>query len=268
MTTTPDQIAELIGGYTDLKQYFEDVRDGIEEDRQQLQQSVADYIVDAAASLPLAPNWIRDTKYFSGLCGGAINVETEIILAHSGLWSAYWSTGTAGSGTAKVVDLSSIAAEGIPHGGDLNLAVSSSFYGEGFRVLILNATISSNDSNGGEGTLYVLAQGCHTYTGWNRGQFKTQCSVIFNVLHHTGNIIFYPHINLTEPLPINADDSGKGWIYRQRTRTGFGGCHFAKFVGLGTMKVAIALPYIGSGDHKGNFVWAGSVGRYTHNDTV
>ena len=34
------------------------------------------------------------------------------------------------------------------------------------------------------------------------------------------------------------------------------------------MKVAVALPYIGFGNHQENFVWAGSVGRYSHFDHV
>ncbi len=32
------------------------------------------------------------------------------------------------------------------------------------------------------------------------------------------------------------------------------------------MKVALALPYLGTGDHGGAFIYAQSIGRYTHDD--
>ncbi len=270
---TSDEITKLIEAVTDLKQYFEQVRDGIEADRKNLAAKVDEYIANTAAYSPVTPNLLQDTKYFSKMCGGKVNEAVDIFAAHAAPWNCFLWSGSQGNGSIKVVSIDKIAAEGIPYGGDLARAVNPPggeppFYGTDFKVLLFDVTITSNSSSGEQGRLYVINQGCPTFTGWNKGEFKTEASVFFNLIEQSGEIYFSPHANMPASVAITKDDLGKGWIYRQGAKDGFGGCHQPCFIGKGHMKVAIALPYIGYGDHKGKFVWAGSVGRYSHEDCL
>lgn len=52
-STTPEQIADLISGYTELKQYFETIRASLEADRQQLRLDVDNYLAGASGEVPL-----------------------------------------------------------------------------------------------------------------------------------------------------------------------------------------------------------------------
>ncbi|MDU9050629.1 MAG: hypothetical protein Q3M30_17415 [Candidatus Electrothrix sp. Rat3] len=274
---TSEQMAKLIDKFTELKQYFEGVRADIEaerkalqEDRKQLFEDLDDYIT---VRLPVTPNLLQDTKHFDKICKGEKNKSVEIIAAHSSPWSSRLYDGTQGSGSVKVVTVDQLENEGIPFGGDLARAANSPggerpFYGTDFNVLLLDVTVTADRSNGYSALFLVLNQGCPTFTGWGKGEFTTQSAVFFNCLDQSGDIVFSPHSNMPASVDVTKEDVGKGWTYRQATRTGFGGCHQPRFTGKGRMKVAIALPYIGYGDHKGRFVWAGSVGRYSHNDVV
>jgi hypothetical protein len=269
----PDELTRLIDAVTDLKRYFEKVRDDIEADRKNLSAKVDEYIANAAAYSPVTPNLLEDTKHFSKMCGGKVNEAVDMITAHSAPWNCFLHKGTTGHGTVKVVTIDKIAAEGIPYGGDLTRAVhppggERPFYGTDFKILLFDVTITSNMNDGNAGMFYAINQGCPTFTGWNKGEFRTQASLFFNLIEQSGEISFHPHANMPVSVRISKDDVGKGWIYRQAAQNGFGGCHQPHFIGKGRMKVAIALPYIGYGDHKGRFVWAGSVGRYSHNDVV
>lgn len=67
--------------------------------------------------------------------------------------------------------------------------------------------------------------------------------------------------------------SAKGWprIYRSSICLilsdywdGWGSGHQWVFGGQGSMKVALALPYVGTSDHGGAFIYAQSIGAYTH----
>ena len=270
MPTTPEQIADLISGYTDLKGYFETLRTNIESDRASLQKSVNGYIADAAQHLPVTPNLLVDTKHFNDFCDGQFDVEVEAVAAHGAPWTSFWYSGSSGEATIKRVLVTDMEEkEGIPWGGDLALATngpapSRPYYGTNFTVLILDVTIS----NTGTEQFFVMCQGCPQFTGWSKGQFRVQASNLYNVIEHSGNIAFGAQANMSPRLNIHGSDLGQGWIYKQVSTMGFGGCHQPRFFGEGHMKVAIALPYVGFGDHQGRFVWAGSVGRYSHFDQV
>jgi hypothetical protein len=227
---------------------------------------VEQFIAEAAASAPVTPNMLVDTKQFTKLCGGEVDTEVDLISAHGTPWSTFLYNGTEGSGTLKIVTLDNLAEEGMALGDDLLRATNESLYGAVFRVALFDVTITSNMSDGNDGRFFVLNQGCPRFTGWNRGEFKTQSSCFTYVLEHSGDIRFYPHSNMPASVVVNSNDAGKGWVYKQASRTGWGGCHQPFFIGMGHMKVALALPYIGFGDHQDRFIWAGSVGRYSHFD--
>ena len=228
MTTTPEQIAQLISGYTELKEYFESVRNEVESDRQNLKEQVNGFIDNAAAAFPVTPNLLVDTKKFTKFCDGAVDTEVEAITAHGSPWSAFLYNGTEGNGTIKVVSLGKLRDEGIPYGGDLSLVtngdmVERPFYGSDFQVLLLDITITKDETDGTPGSFFVMCQGCPRGFGWNKpAQILTQASVLCNVVEHTGDIVFYPHANMPASVKFGKDDLGAGWLYRHSIRRGFG----------------------------------------------
>ena len=166
----------------------------------------------------------------------------------------------------EVVTLDRLAEIGAPYGGDLSLACNSELYGADFNLLFLDVEIKKTTEK--TPVLYLLNHGCPTFTGWNKGKFMTQASVLAIVLSHSGNIRFYPHNNMPARVEVPGSALGEGWKYYHSAKRGFGGCHQPCFSGEGKMRVAIALPYIGTGNHGGIFVHANSVGRYTHGTDV
>ena len=230
----------------------------------------------AKPAFPLAPNLLADTRKFATLCGGRINTETEIMTAHNGSsWSAARPPEGDINGTLEVVTLPHLAARGIRFGGDLVKAiqgpsVNNRLYSSNFHVALLDVTIGEHDEGEDANAhehLTVLAQGGGgQFTAPNKGEFKTQASCFVNVVRHSGDIAF--HLGrMSAILSAGGDLAGDGWTYLHETRDGWGHeGHRCVFRGHGSMKIALALPYIGTGDHGGAFIYASSLGRYTHGD--
>ena len=223
-------------------------------------------VVDAKPAFPLAPNLLADTKKFATLCGGQADTETEIVAAHNGAapWRAYRPPTDDVRGTLEVVTLPNLAAKGIGFGGDLAKAVDARFTRSDFRVVLMDVTIV-------RGFIAVLAQGPGNglpyFTGANKGEFKTQAACFVNVVSQSGNIqLQISNEIVRNHLVANGALEGDGWTYLHRASTGWGQGHRCAFTGVGSMKVALALPYLGTGDHGGAFIYAQSIGRYTHGD--
>jgi len=226
-------------------------------------------VSDARPAFPLAPNLLADTKKFAKLCGGQANTEMEIIAAHdSATWRATIPSGGKVTGTLEVVTLEKLASHGIGFGGDLELATDKTFRQSDFRVALMEVTIK----DGGENRLYLLSQndggdGPPLFTGSSRGQFRTQTACFVNVVSQSGNIAFRPLSGiLQDNLLAGAELAGAGWRYLHQADTGWRTQPIFAFRGTGSMKVAMALPYLGTGDHGGAFIYAQSIGRYTHGD--
>ncbi len=230
------------------------------------------FVAGAKASFPLAPNLLADTRKFATLCGGSVNTEFDIFEAHNGsAWSTHLYNGTKATGKIDVVTLEKLSDKGIAFGGDLDKATNgpdgdTPWHGSDFRVLLLDVKITADQSDGKPARFYVLRQGCPRFTGWRKGEFKTQAACFVNVVTHDGATTFYPSDNMSATLTAGGDLEGDGWTYLHNTRPGWGGCHQPLFEGTGSMTVALALPYIGTGDHGGAFIYAQSLGRYTHGD--
>lgn len=270
MATLEEQLAAAIKAQNDLTQVVAQFVGSMNQTVAAQKAEYDKWRAGVRAEFPVSPNMLFDTKRFTRLCGGKTNTETDIITAHSSPWGAAWYGGTQGKGTVKVVTIDKLAAEGFQVGGDLARAVGDKypggFYGSDFCAAVFDVTISSNCTDGTEGFALVLNQGCQSFTGWSRGEFITEASCFVNVISRTGNIVFAPHSNLPAGVDAAGAELGKGWIYKRASRQGWGGCHQPRFYGIGSIKVALALPYIGFGDHGNNYVWAGSVGRYSHED--
>lgn len=232
------------------------------------------------ASLPIAPNFIVDSKKFTKLCGGEVNKPMEYRAAHGTHvpWAAPGWPGTKGTGTIEVVTLDKLQEKGIKHGGDLERACR--FSGDevvardvnlgDFYVLFLDIKVEEDpDAVKPKDTkrVFVLCQGNPPLTGWGTGEVRIQSRVMVNVLEQTGETRFHVMSNRTPSIVVGKEHVGEGWQYHTASKVGLGGNHQAMFEGLGSMKVAICLPYSSFGDHgEGRFVWAGSVGHYFSDD--
>ncbi|OCQ18951.1 hypothetical protein A7985_22465 [Pseudoalteromonas luteoviolacea] len=238
------------------------------------EQAVDAKISEFQKALPLAPNLLVDTKYFNGI--GEDNVAVDMVTSHSKPWRCWIDYGVEASGTVTKLTVGKLAENGLkPEGEFLTRALGSertenNFYGSNFKVLLFDVEIiKGRDSNPNEGHFFVLSQGVDTYTGWGRGEFLTQSSCWVNVLECSDGINFYPAANRVANIQVDKSDLGKGWIYKHSTRTGWGGNHSPLFSGKGRMKVAICLPYVGTGDHGNNMIWANDVGHpYSHTDAT
>lgn len=225
---------------------------------------------------PITPNFLADTYQFSSLCGGEVNTSMDIIEGHTdSLFGASYRGTPNANVTMEIVTLDKLDARGIDFNGDLALATNNNgsrpFYGSGFRVLLFTANITKDVSSLGSSYIQVLNQGCPQQTGWSKGQITTQSQVLANVVSASGDIYFQPHSNAPATIKLDKKDVGQGWKFHHATRQGFGGCHQPYFRGVGKMTVAIALPYFGYGNNKGNFFWADSIQqakngmhRYSH----
>ncbi|KID58260.1 hypothetical protein JF50_06160 [Pseudoalteromonas luteoviolacea] len=227
-------------------------------------------------ALPLAPNTLVDSKYFNSICE-ANNTPTDILTAHKAPWTSFLHDGTEGSGTVTRLTLDKLDEYGLTPNQDFQSRGIGSknhggehYYGSNYRVLLIDIEITKGRTNDADnGYFFVLSQGCDTHVGWSKGEFLTQASCWINVLESSGTIRFHPSSNRSAQITCDHTDVGKGWQYKHAVRQGWGGCHQPLFVGLGKMKVAICLPYVGTGNHGDNMVWADSVGfPYTHTDAA
>ncbi|KZN34936.1 hypothetical protein N480_20325 [Pseudoalteromonas luteoviolacea S2607] len=240
------------------------------------EQAVDAKIRDFQKALPLAPNTLVDSKFFNSICE-ANNTPTDVVTAHKAPWLSFLYDGTEGTGTVTRVSLDKLDEYGLtPNENFLNRGIGyknhggEAFYGSNYRVLLFDIEITKGrNSDANNGQFFVLSQGCDTHFGWGRGEFLTQASCWINVLECADTIRFYPSSNRSATIECNQSDLGKGWQYKHAIRSGWGGCHQPLFSGLGKMKVAICLPYVGTGNHGDNMVWADSVGfPYTHTDAA
>ena len=284
MTTTPEQIAQLIATNTALTQYFQQFRDGLEqqvtEKKAEMDTHMASQLDQMTDMLPLSPNLLADTKYWQCVCGGATNQAVDVWDALDGhTWSWFWRDGEGVdhrtsdavidvfSGTLKVVTLDQLANEGCPFGGDLTLAFDEHSGHPNFHVLLLDITLHA------PGSLYLLVQNAgakKTFTDINRGEFTTQASALAYVMSHSGDITYDVHGCMAPTVRLKNTHLDQGWQYHHNSKKGFGGGYHPRFftASAGHMKVAMALPYFGLGDHGGRFIYAQSVGRFTHDEYV
>ncbi|KJY85615.1 hypothetical protein CWB89_14105 [Pseudoalteromonas piscicida] len=268
LTATVDNKIQDITAKLDAKRAEVDAR------LQAKEQAVDAKITSFQRALPLAPNALSDTKHFNNICADVPNgTAVDVIAAHAAPWSSFFYRGTEGTGTITKLSLAQLTEFGLtPNEEFLRRGLGAkdshgdNYYGSDYRVLLLDVVVNKGrDDNPAEGNLFVLNQGCERYIGWGKGEFLTQASCWINVLEQTGTLRFYPSQNRSASISVDSSDAGKGWQYKSNRRTGWGGCHQQCFVGLGSMKVAIALPYVGTGDHGDNMIWADSVGYpYTH----
>ncbi|PCK33129.1 hypothetical protein [Pseudoalteromonas piscicida] len=268
LTATVDNKIQDITAKLDAKRAEVDAR------LQAKEQAVDAKITSFQRALPLAPNALSDTKHFKNICADVPNgTAVDVIAAHAAPWSSFFFRDTEGTGTITKLSLAQLTEFGLtPNEEFLRRGIGTKdthneyFSGSDYQVLLLDVVVSKGMSHDPEnGLLFLLNQGCHTFIGWSKGEFLTQASCWVNVLEQTGTLRFYPSQNRSASIFVDGSDAGKGWQYKSNRRTGWGGCHQPIFKGLGSMKVAIALPYIGTGDHGDNMIWADSVGHpYTH----
>lgn len=216
------------------------------------------------SAFPVTPNLLKDTYHFSQLCKGKVNTPMSMADAHGGCWLAYLSYGgSVANGTITVLTLDKLKDYGLQPvaGDDFHLAspyatsATSPFYGSGFRVVLLDFSITK--AGGGVGYLHQAGNTVEQMTtGWSAGKFKTQSSILVNVLEQSGDTYFNVQSNM--PAPLRADKTlvGKGWQKLRGVRDGFGGAHQPWAYGAGSMKIALCLPYVGHGDHGDIFLWA------------
>ncbi len=257
-------------------QKITDLITAAEEQKTYIDEAREKFWKEVPARRPVTPNLIPDTYAWTGLCGGEVNAPKQIIAAHNGSrLSAYTYNGTAASGTLEVVTLDKLAGKGIGFGGDLKKATNGPdgnppWDGSRFRVLLFDADIARGQADGSPGWFFVLSKrGLGHYSGWGRGEFATQAACFVNVVSQSGDIVFFPSTNMSATIEVVAGDAGQGWLHKHATRTGWGGEFRAGFRGRGRMKVALALLYVGAGDHGGAYVYAQSLGgSYFHKEGV
>ena len=230
---------------------------------------------EAPASRPVTPNLIADTKHWATLCGGQTDTEMELMAGHNGSsFAAARRNGTEGTGTIEVVTLGRLPYKGLKYGGDLAKAAAGPYAapplrpwpGSDFNSLLLSADITRNQSSGGVGRIAVLGQGRSMFSGWGHGEFKTQIGCFVNVIAHSGTTKLLLGESMTASPVIGAADAGEGWQYKHAAQTGWGGHFTPVFEGIGQMTVALALLYVGHGDHGGAYIYAQSLGRYSHGE--
>ncbi|MCF6435203.1 hypothetical protein [Pseudoalteromonas sp. MMG022] len=237
------------------------------------EQAVDAKIASFQKALPLAPNNLSDTKLFSKInADHPEGTVVDVMQSHSAPWSCFYYKGTEGTTTVTKLGNKMLAEHGLDPNSEFHRALGNyrsdidSYYGSNFKILLFDVDLTKGRTDDPEsGRLFVLNQGCPTFTGWSKGEFLTQANCWVNVLEQSGSLAFYPSQNRSATIRVGANDVGKGWQYKHAVRHGWGGCHQPFFGGLGKMKVAIALPYVGTGDHGDNFIWADSVGHpYSH----
>ncbi|KZN65734.1 hypothetical protein N473_11960 [Pseudoalteromonas luteoviolacea CPMOR-1] len=236
------------------------------------EQAVDSKIQDFQKALPLAPNLLIDSKYFNGI--GTDNVAVDMVSSHRKPWRCWVDSGVEASGTVTRLTLDKLVDNGLTPSGDfLQKALGdkrseTNFYGSNYKVLLFDVEIvKGRDSSPDVGHFFVMNQGTDSYIGWGRGEFFSQSSCWVNVLECSDGISFYPAANRVATIKADKGDLGKGWVYKHSRKLGWGGNHQPLFAGRGRMKVAICLPYAGTGDHGDNMIWANDIGHpYSHTD--
>lgn len=207
---------------------------------------------------PIPPNLLADTYRFSRFCEGKTNTPMPIVDAvkDSLYRSAAFYNGTQGSATMEIVTTDQLEKHGAGFSGDMGKATDSNWHGSSFCIMLIDITLTADRSDGNEAYFFMRNPVMPHQSGWNRGEVVTKSQALVNVISQTGDI--YARINNNEAahLRCSKEDVGEGWLFKHNQRKGFGGMqHLLDFYGKGRMKIAIALPYIGTGDHGGKFFW-------------
>jgi hypothetical protein len=221
---------------------------------------------ETAKQLPLAPNMLKDTRYFSGLCGGALGqvMSVDAVGAVSAPWDFRLLGGV--SATVKIIHPDDFDAEGLPEArGSLADVLGDDPERVDFHVVVFDVSVPDvADANFDFRQTIQASPPC-----LNFGQGVMQHGVHAIVLEQSGETVFRSGHNIALK-DIGASALGEGWVYhRMTTRGGFRyGSIRNYFFGAGTMKIAIALPYSSTGDHRGRAVWAGYAPAYAFADAV
>jgi len=247
--------------------------------------------------LPVAPNLLRDTKHFAGLCKGQRHLRQRCLAqarddALGGDWVGGPLDATDGTPYANVAEvayecylevreLSAHPEDQLGRNlGELSKLMNSALASNGrnYRggdVCAVVVDVNFLKDDGGQCVLSLLSQNkTPLFTTWETGLFSTQVSVFVNVLDAEGEIKYHLLGRMGGSLSgrgagVTVDSSlkGRGWVHLFSARKGLGGNELSYFEGRGSMRVAIALPYCGMGDHRGTPVWAGYISDYYAQDT-
>ena len=270
-----NQLTDTVDGKVqDITAHLNQKKQEIDTKLTAKEQAVDAKIASFQKALPLGPNMLSDTKHFAHInASQPEGTAVDVLQSHAAPWSCFYYAGTEGASTLTKLNPSMLAQHGLVPNDEFKTRAlggyrseSNTYYGSDFKVVVLDVEITKGmTSDPDKGQLFVFNQGCPTYTGWSRGEFLTQASCWINVLESTGSLYFVPSYNRSAYIRVDGSDLNKGWQYKRAVQTGWGGCHQPRFIGLGKMKVAIALPYVGMGDHGDNMIWADSVGHpYSH----
>lgn len=223
-------------------------------------------VATSKASAPKAPNVMKDTRYFAGLCKGEVGVEYDV--TDDGVFDGPWAMRIDAGVTAtlKVVELDDpeIAAITVQQGEIAELLGNdaSRLYA---HALIMDVTITSDV----EDALFDLRQpfGSPSPTQYG-GQGLLQGHAGVAVLSQTGDTHLKLFSNWADAY-VEGDRLGAGWG-RAYGASG-SGTRWAEIrnyvIGKGSMRVAILLPYASSGDHGDIAIWAPNDGSNPYADT-
>ena len=139
-----------------------------------------------------------------------------------------------------------------------------------FNAVLMDVTITSDQTNGRPGTLSCPWAGPHFEIPDARQRRLQDPGALPG--HRAGTLrrhrTFRPFFDYGHLPEAKGEHLGRGWTWLRTQTTGFDKQYTPSFSGQGRMKLALALPYFATGDHGDAYVWAGSVGRYTHSDTL
>lgn len=125
-------------------------------------------------------------------------------------------------------------------------------------ALVIKVSMREEGQAHSDARVYVLGQASFRNSALTTGSFRTQVSVFAKVLKHEGNILFHFGGRGSPRVTISGGGDSDEWRHYYASQIGFGGLEQSFFAGAGSMTVALALPYIGTGDHGGVPVWAAS----------
>ena len=285
--TLEQQVADLVTATNHLTQTVTDQLGLIQHAVTQAQSDVTTFIQSGAASFPVGPNLLEDTKKFTGCCQGQLG--TIMPWDQGGLGGAYgglFYNGAAGTLEIEVVDVaddSRLSALGLLPLGELELLSRPypnpwglAHWGQDHHIAIFDLTLTTPpiaNPDHLEGLSFSLTHGTASqpYTSWHIGQFATQTSVFLNVLAASGDLIFEFIVSRTwASQAVGAAQVGQGWKHYHGARPGLGGHNTSYFrtpgLQTGHLKVALALPYSGFGNHQGLPLWTGSLGDWATGD--
>ncbi|MCG7574841.1 hypothetical protein MHM39_14815 [Phaeobacter sp. CNT1-3] len=264
IVVSKDVSAELAASVLRAETAAQEARNHAESvDMPAVQAQVDTYTNGAKALSPVTPNLMDDTSKFVHFCGGAQNVTQDIMTAVSGPWFAQRS-GADVVATATVVPYADFGAAGIPTGGDLAEMEGSDPSDVHFCALLIDVTLPA----GGAGEL-KLSQIYSRSLARFFGNAPAETRIFAVVLEATGSAELEFGKNHAE-VAIGAAAHGQGWKHYHTACTD--GSRYGEFRnsfhGEGRLKVALALPYLGMGDHGDAKIWAGFGGHYHTGDVA